>query len=589
MNIRKISIPVPIKIYKRPSNPSNYALPSPPPFFFIYANNECVCVSAVHIMHTFILCCLSFVAILLFHGASAGSIVVSTMIGGVSHTRWILEVCDILQQRGHNITFVSRDHQIHLAKPYLGFKRHSLGPSVIPADDRNLFLAFSKLSQAQVFAQARQFFNVALKKDYPLYIEYLKEQKPDAVICDALNEACIEATVTLRIPLVISCTFQLKSDSRAPYINAVGSKYWTTEEMTLWERFVTNYVQMSAFMYNLIPVMMRRNQIRKELGLPSNLDRTASWDNSLRIINSFFGLTPSQLLGPHTHLVGPIISNRYEPLTGDLLQFMNTHNRVVYVAFGSQFVPDDRGLVALLGGLLDAYEAGILDGVVWSSYLAVPPSDPLLQVCSSAQPLNCHRVYDMPMLSWFNALGWAPQRALLMHASTRLYVTHSGAESTHEAILSGKPMLCHPFKGDEIMYSTRVTEMGIALTHDREHVTRSLVRAQLHELLTDPTGYIASNVTRWKALASINGRRITHAADLIEEHMIGCIDGVPEHNALLTRRMSWLKANNVDLNLSVLAAVIVFIGALIKMTRSRARWLAIKRQTPNKHPIKKLQ
>jgi len=45
---------------------------------------------------------------------------------------------------------------------------------------------------------------------------------------------------------------------------------------------------------------------------------------------------------------------------------------------------------------------------------------------------------------------WAPQQYILGHTATSWFVTHCGQSSTFEALLAGVPMICWPFRGDQV-------------------------------------------------------------------------------------------------------------------------------------------
>ena len=44
---------------------------------------------------------------------------------------------------------------------------------------------------------------------------------------------------------------------------------------------------------------------------------------------------------------------------------------------------------------------------------------------------------------------WVPQLAVLAHPATKLFVTHAGLNSMHEALAAGKPMLAMPYSADQ--------------------------------------------------------------------------------------------------------------------------------------------
>ncbi|ORX62114.1 UDP-Glycosyltransferase/glycogen phosphorylase [Hesseltinella vesiculosa] len=493
--------------------------------------------------------------------ASAKSIAFSSMIGGTSHTGWVLEITQVLADRGYNVTFVSRDHQLHLANHYPLIHQHSFGPDLIGSNNKDLFRQFSTMSQNQVRVAVRKSLNRSFKSDYPKFLDYFQTHRPDIVICDSFVDSCIDAAIQTNLPFVVTCTFQLRQDVYAPYINKVGGDYWTTDDMTLWERFFYTYVTPLNNWYDMREPLQEFNQVRQSFGLP-RWNRDLQWANALRLVNAFYGLAPAQPASPLTQLVGPITPDPFHQMAGSLVEFFSRHKRVAYVAFGSQFQPNDRGLAALLGGILDQIEAGHLDAVVWAGFPKSPMQDPDLQVCHAAgQP--CYAIRSLASEPWFMAMDWAPQQAILEHSSTVVFVTHGGAMSAHEALLAGKPVLCHPFKGDQPTNCLRLQKIGVARTHDRNIVTRELVRHQLEDMLTDNAAFQA-NLIQWKHVARINSRRTAHAANLIEEHMVGSSQGVPVYRHLVSHNLSWAKANDVDLHLTVAIGISLIIALFIK-------------------------
>ena len=58
--------------------------------------------------------------------------------------------------------------------------------------------------------------------------------------------------------------------------------------------------------------------------------------------------------------------------------------------------------------------------------------------------------------------GWVPQQAVLKHPKVRAFVTHCGANSIHEAIYHGVPMVAFPFFDDQRYNGPKLVELNLA-------------------------------------------------------------------------------------------------------------------------------
>ena len=84
---------------------------------------------------------------------------------------------------------------------------------------------------------------------------------------------------------------------------------------------------------------------------------------------------------------------------------------------------------------------------------------------------------------------WAPQVAVLRHASVGAFVTHAGWASVLEGVASGVPMACRPFFGDHRMIARSVASVwGFGLAFEGATMTRAGVAAAVGELLRGEEG-----------------------------------------------------------------------------------------------------
>ena len=65
-------------------------------------------------------------------------------------------------------------------------------------------------------------------------------------------------------------------------------------------------------------------------------------------------------------------------------------------------------------------------------------------------------------------LPWLPQNDLLGHPKTKLFVTHCGVSSSHEALYHGTPVVTIPLFADQFYHATKFTkrlEMGLEVPY----------------------------------------------------------------------------------------------------------------------------
>jgi hypothetical protein len=485
----------------------------------------------------------------------------------------VLEIGSILADRGHNVTFLTRDDQLKNAHHYPNICTHSFGEYVFP-DPKQV----SRAIQEMAYPRLNAYFKKNLNRVYPGELSYYqhhffesKEWKPDLFICDAFNDACLDSAHELKVPSVVTSTFMV--GVRPPYINNIGmASHYTSEKMSLLERFYTTYVETARFAYHLHPEYTRLDQLRQHAGLSKRgLNPFKSWESSLKLVNSFDGFKPAHVLDTMTHVVGPIMSPQKSNLTQLEMYFLAEHKRVAYVAFGQHVMTDKHDLEVLLGGVLALLESDLMDGVIW-----VRLEENIQHVENKGDGWTNALSYKGVLLTSFRevlkikgifATSWASQFSILQHPSTVLFISHGGAESAHEALFNGKRMLVHPFFADQEMNGQALSVAGVALTHPRKTVTLHEMKQQLFMLLRDKDGAFSRNMSRMKVLAQINSNKKYFAADLLEEHMFASVHGVPIHRIEASTNMSWLKARNMDLHifiLSVMSVTVYIACCLIK-------------------------
>ncbi|CAB4494000.1 unnamed protein product [Rhizophagus irregularis] len=83
--------------------------------------------------------------------------------------------------------------------------------------------------------------------------------------------------------------------------------------------------------YTMAPLARQLNDARKQMNIKPVSGKMPKV--SLALVDTFFGFELPQHLAPNVQEIGPVLSKEYPPLTPELSNFMNAHERVLYVAF----------------------------------------------------------------------------------------------------------------------------------------------------------------------------------------------------------------------------------------------------------------
>jgi MGT family glycosyltransferase len=113
---------------------------------------------------------------------------------------------------------------------------------------------------------------------------------------------------------------------------------------------------------------------------------------------------------------------------------------------------------------------------------------------------------------------YVPQQAILQRAS--LFICHSGANSVHQALIHGVPLLLVPQQLEQALIAARVTELGAGLLLNRRQVAPGRIRQLAQRLLGEET---------FRARASVLGAELresggaARAADELEAAVNGLV------------------------------------------------------------------
>ncbi|KAI8886623.1 glycosyltransferase family 1 protein [Backusella circina FSU 941] len=394
-------------------------------------------------------------------------------------------------------------------------------------------------------------YRYSYHSDFTALVDLFNRSNIDVVLCDHLVDACVDAAKatnkTFIITLVAETTKGKYIDSSAPYINMnlLSMTDFTTEFETVYERFMNAFVLPVKIILNFAGFFYEMGQRKNALGVTSSPDPSVEWKDNIKLVNSLFGITPARPVGPLVEHVGPILPRKYIPLDHDLQQFMDDHTRVGYVALGQHSKPNTNSLEMLLTSVLQTYESGELDGIIWST-VNTKHRFPESVTTSSNKTYIVSDIFEHKYPDFYFS-KWASQTAILMHPSTHLFISHGGLGSWYESMYAGVREVVYPFFGDQLGNGLIIERGDMGAVLDSSMSIPQVTRI-LKDVAADVDNRIQSGVKRMQALVQIHSRNGAKlGADIVEEVAFTNINGKLPHRYEASRKMSFIKAHNIDI------------------------------------------
>ncbi|GBB95872.1 hypothetical protein RclHR1_02630017 [Rhizophagus clarus] len=487
------------------------------------------------------------------------NILVGSYAGGRSHVKPMLDVVAILIERGYNVTLLTTG-RYEPSSEYPGLKQITLGNTELNLKSSKKF----KIDEIFDYRLLPHIMDLRIndyKNNYEKYKNVAKEYNIDLFFCDVfMNEVCIDVANNLKKP-VIAFTSTIQLMGPVPYkSDPLYGCDVELENKSFFGRFWCAAIQPLIVSYTLKPSENRLDDIRRQLNIKS------ASKVSLALIDTFFGFEIPQTLPPNIQEIGPVLSEEYPPLTSELSDFINSHKRVIYVAFGTRFFTTTENNNKILQSLVEAINKKMIDGVIWPLVMTSRDS-----FYSTLNLTDGTKIQTLPILNnehpHIHIIKFAPQFAVLNHTNTKLFLSHAGAGSIHESLYTGTPMLTIPFGGDQMGNAQKLKSAGVALTLSKLSLDVNDILSKMSILLEDDK--VKKNLKRLEVLTKINSKRKYRAADLIEyilhssslEEYVN--DDFLKEWAPAGPRMGFIKANNLDVYGVILGIVLVLIGGII--------------------------
>ncbi|GAN01151.1 UDP-glucosyl transferase family protein [Mucor ambiguus] len=495
----------------------------------------------------------------------------SVFSGGSSHTNWVLSIIEELSKRGHTTTFLTKDSYKESGKNFPSIETVSLGDN---SKNNNAFKLLSENIREATLASTSvnfiKFGEATFEEDYQNTLQFFKSRKIDVAVCDHFCISCQEACTTLQIPFLITNSLAVAPDTEAPYINSDDMlvRVPTSLEMTFFERVYKHLIEPVEIFFKMYKLIEEQKQHYLALGIKDPVyPHEERWKNSIKMFNTAFGFEPARPLGPLVEFIGPIIpKTAASVLTKELNQFLINRQRVAYIAFGQHAVSTKDEITILLAGLLEAYEADDIDGIIWSTR-GLGDIFPSTLTTESNTTYAVHKLMKQEMTGDFVFLDWAPQTSILDHQSTILFVTHAGAGSWHEGLHAGKRLVFFPFFADQPVNSLMGEKFGMGLRVNYKG-TRQEAAKVIQRVARDKDGSFQANVKRFQALVQIKSKAgVGRGADLVEEVAFMHQNTLLHHRKDVKRDLSFIKAYNLDVYaFGLVVACLPFFAAMYSLS-----------------------
>ncbi|XP_056643872.1 UDP-glycosyltransferase UGT5-like [Diorhabda sublineata] len=247
--------------------------------------------------------------------------------------------------------------------------------------------------------------------------------------------------------------------SSIAYVPDVIAPY--DSHLSFWERLQNTYRQIVTYMLLQLKQIPSQTGIKEELfpGMPDLY--TDIYNVDLHFVSSNPSLNDPIPLPPNAKEIGGHHVSSPDPLPEDIEKFMNdAKDGVILFSMGS-----------------------ILSGDLFSAQ----NKEAFLRIFSKLKQKVIWSVDDKMLEESDNIMlkKWVPQKDILAHPNTILFISHGGLLGTYEAIYSGVPILGIPVVWDQVRNIEDAARKGFAIRFNFEDFTEQAFEEALHELINN--------------------------------------------------------------------------------------------------------
>jgi polyene glycosyltransferase len=340
---------------------------------------------------------------------------------------------------------------------------------------------------------------------YRLLEAEVEHIKPALMVMDVTCLHAIDIAMKYKIPYVLSSPY-IPSNTCSIFKVKLPRGYPTPlsgnpQKMTLSQRVANRLFKLwtQVLPLGLGMEIIRFAKVFRKVGVTVQLNPTPRLDAAeMLLCHSLLDIDYPFDVPGKLHALGAMIPPLPQAPGDELIEWLDAHESTVFIAFGTV----TRLTREQVRGVVEA--ARRLEGehtVLWK----LPRSQQALLPPAAGLPGN------------LRIENWIPsQLDVLAHPNVRVFFNHAGANSFHEGIHFGKPMLIRPLWFDCMDIAVRAVDAGLGLVVDpAETIDPDEVVGKLTRLLTEDS--FRERAEHWAERQLATGGVAT-AADLI----LGC-------------------------------------------------------------------